>query len=236
MIDDLTTGSETSEQEDESDSDEGPPVRAQPLNFGDDGFNLSLGESGSRRQAGQLSTPAKAEAATGVLPNISPSAESVSSVGEEYVKVNLPITPSPQRAEAGSAPQGTKNITQTTSKKAGTTTKSPFAQAPAGTKGPSTQITPPLAPARVNEKALMPPNPVMVKGQTQKSAVPPSLQHWPIPPQKPLGEAIKKSTARTPTPSGNKVEIRPIAPVTHSKTVSSNVPGSNVYHLYFASN
>ena len=230
VIDDSTTESETSE-EDQSDSDDGAAMPAQPLNLGADGFNLSLGGSVSRRQAGQLSTPAKAEARKEVLPNLSPSAESVSSVGEEYVKVSIPITPSPQRAEAGSTAQVTKNIAQPTSEKPRT-----IIQAPAGTKGPSAQTAPALPLPRVAETAGMPAGTVVVKAQPQKSTILPSLPRWPSPQKPPPVEAIKQSTGRTPTPSSNKVEIRPIAPAPPSMAVSSNVPKTNVCHLGFASN
>jgi len=231
VLDDSTTASETSDEEDESESDDGATVPTHPLNLGADGFNLSLGESGSRRQAGQLSTPTKPEVGKEMLPHLSPSAESVSSVGEEYVKVSIPVAPSLQRAEAGPAAQGTKNIARSTSEKPGTMTK-----APAGTKGPSAQTAPPLALPRVAQTAVMPPETVVVKAQPQKSTVLPSLPRWPSPQKPPPVEAIKESTGRTPIPSSNKVEIRPIAPAAPSTTVSSNVAETNVCHLDFASN
>jgi hypothetical protein len=215
--DESTTESEASEEDSDSEDEAPVNVPVEALGLGDGGFNLSLGES---RHHLAPTTPLKSE---GGKTQVSPSMESVSSMGEEYVKVGLPVTPSPH---AG------KNITPSGMEKTAASNLSPVAPpvlAPPVTSGSSTLTPSPLAPPRVIEKAAMPLDPVIPAPRPEKSVALPQV----TPPQRKSTavEVTKAPAVPISAPARNKVEIRTTAQAAPTTPVSSRSADTAVYPL-----
>lgn len=202
---DESTESEASDQDSDSEDEALAKVPVETLGLGDGGFNLSLGES---RHHLAPTTPLKPD---GGKTQVSPSMESVSSEGGEYVKVGLPVTPSPQ-AGKNITPSGTEKTT-----KSHLSPVAPPALAPPVTSGSSTLTLSPLAP-RVIQKAVMPPDPVIAAPPPEKSVTTPQVT---LPQQKPTAvEAAKPAVPISPSAT-NQVDLRPTAQAAQPMPVSS---------------
>jgi hypothetical protein len=225
MLDDTETESDHSTG-DESESDEDNSVRVDALNFGDEGFNLDLDGKGVENTE-QPFTPLKNEGLSQTIAG-SP-AESPSSVGDGgYLKVGIPITPSPRPGKS-SPIEEVIDITPSGRDKSQVPETSPIPiSRPMQEQRRFTEsnATPTITPAkqtpsRVIEKAIVPPD----------SFIPQAPQNPPSLPEKPSPSSTKEPIGRTFGPFRNKADTRQSVFVSSTGGSSSKFSDSTVYNI-----
>lgn len=196
MLEDSSTESDESDESDVEDSEQSEgdsSVRIDALNFGD---------------ALSLEGPTRPEFETPVKKDVGSPEQSPSSVGDgEYVKVGIPVTPSPEKGE-------TEDITPSARDKSGATEDS-LATIPSL---PEIKATPtPIASQKpgVIENAILPPDPLPPSRSATSSLALPPLKDSQVP-----------SNARAASIARNKVELRQFGPVSGSAPISSRLSES----------
>ena len=219
MLDDSSqedTQSDESDMENSEESDEGESsVRVDALNFGD---ALNLDGRQPSTSLPELTTPIKKDVTS---PEQSPL-----SVGDgEYVKVGIPVTPSPEKGKPGD--EETKDITPSARDKSRQTETSPASITPLP-REPKLQVdtvttpipAPPKKPTPLAiEKAITPPDPFSTPSRPSKPTTSPAVPHLKDP-------VSKDSIARAASPARNKVELRQFGPVSGSAPISSRLSES----------
>lgn len=224
---------------DESESDEDNSVRVDALNFGESGFNLDLDTQSQKpdTKAEEPITPVRKDSSKeGINRTISsPSTmESPSSVADkEYVRVGIPITPSPRSEKSMSTVEEVKDFTPSGREKSQITDESPVpaSQASKEPSVPNDKATPtiihskPTAPLVV-EKAITPPAPFSPQLPSQPTTKLPPISFFS--PPSTIPPVWTKDTIRTVSPDRSKVELRQFVPVSGTADISSRLSDSTV--------
>ena len=190
MLEDSSTESDESDESDVEDSEQSEgdsSVRVDALNFGD---TLSL------------EGPTRPEFETPVKKAVGSPEQSPSSVGDgEYVKVGIPVTPSPEKGKTEDITPSAKYKSRATEDSLATIPPLPAIKAiptPIASQKPS-----------IIENVILPPDPLPPSRSTTSSLA-----------VHPLKDSQVPSNARTTTITRNKVELRQFGPVSGSAPIS----------------